>query len=60
MADQIVSLGLDATQLKKELNKVKSDLTDINKLSRELGKGNDLAAQFENASKKCCLLKYQD
>lgn len=53
MADQIVSLGLDATQLKKELNKVKSDLTDINKLSRELGKGNDLAAQFENASKKC-------
>lgn len=53
MADQVVSLGLDATQLKKELNKVKSDLTDINKLSRELGKGNDLAAQFENASKKC-------
>ena len=52
MADVKISVGLSDEELKKDLKDLQDEVKHLNKLYRELGKGDDVSSQFETARKK--------
>jgi phage-related protein len=56
MSDVKVTVGIDDSELQKQLKSINSDLKQTNKLYNELGKGNNFAKQLDTAQEKAELL----
>ena len=56
MSDVKVTVGIDDSELQKQLKSINSDLKQTNKLYNELGKGNNFAKQLDTAHEKAELL----